>query len=170
MLAKKDMRRPDLSKLRLSSVTPPANSSSPQSHPLPNPRREGSRKQSQRNLGQHVANGGHVHPQQVHRVVGGAIARLGEARWLMQNRASLVLAIQNWLGESAESKRSSSQPAFFSVGMGSEYPSPGSMRDSRLTGAVTVMALVVTYLPMFLPPPPVPGGATGTEAPAAAPL
>ncbi|CAL3968078.1 unnamed protein product [Diplocarpon coronariae] len=84
--------------------------------------------------------------------------------------ASLVLAIQNWLGESAESKRSSSQPAFFSVGMGSEYPSPGSMRDSRLTGAVTVMALVVTYLPMFLPPPPVPGGATGTEAPAAAPL
>ncbi|CAL3968372.1 unnamed protein product, partial [Diplocarpon coronariae] len=32
--------------------------------------------------------------------------------------ASLVLAIQNWLGESAESKRSSSQPAFFSVGMG----------------------------------------------------
>ncbi|TVY86105.1 hypothetical protein LAWI1_G005303, partial [Lachnellula willkommii] len=32
-----------------------------------------------------------------------------------------------------------------------------------------VMALVVTYLPMFLPPPPTSGQATGTEAPAAAP-
>ncbi|KAH6716387.1 hypothetical protein DL95DRAFT_387931 [Leptodontidium sp. 2 PMI_412] len=65
--------------------------------------------------------------------------------------ASVVLAIQNWLGESAEAKRTSSQPAYFSVGMG-------------------IMALVVTYLPMFLPPPAVPGAATGTEAPAAAPL
>ena len=33
----------------------------------------------------------------------------------------------------------------------------------------TVMALAVTYLPLFLPPPPVPGQATtGTEAPAPA--
>merc|ERR1712144_112124 len=64
--------------------------------------------------------------------------------------ASVVLAIQNWLGESAEAKRTSSQPAYFSVGMG-------------------IMALVVTYLPMFLPPPGVPGAGTGTEAPAAAP-
>ncbi|CZS98210.1 uncharacterized protein RAG0_07022 [Rhynchosporium agropyri] len=65
--------------------------------------------------------------------------------------ASVVLAVQNWLGESQEAKRSSSQPAYFSVGMG-------------------IMALVVTYLPMFLPPPTVPGTGTGTEAPAAAPL
>ncbi|PBP17129.1 hypothetical protein BUE80_DR012137 [Diplocarpon rosae] len=64
--------------------------------------------------------------------------------------ASVVLAIQNWLGEGSESKSSASQPAYFSVGMG-------------------LMALVVTYLPMFLPPPHVPGAATGTEAPAAAP-
>jgi len=35
--------------------------------------------------------------------------------------ASVVLAIQNWLGESAEAKRTSSQPAYFSVGMGSKY-------------------------------------------------
>ncbi|KAI9050466.1 hypothetical protein LZ554_005629 [Drepanopeziza brunnea f. sp. 'monogermtubi'] len=64
--------------------------------------------------------------------------------------ASLALAIQNWLGESQEAKRTASQPAYFSVGMG-------------------IMALVVTYLPMFLPPQVVPGMATGTEAPAAAP-
>ncbi|TVY21634.1 Uncharacterized protein LARI1_G000124 [Lachnellula arida] len=64
--------------------------------------------------------------------------------------ASVVFAIQNWLGESADAKKTSSQPAYFSVGM-------------------SLMALVVTYLPMFLPPPPTSGQATGTEAPAAAP-
>ncbi|EKD21525.1 hypothetical protein MBM_00638 [Drepanopeziza brunnea f. sp. 'multigermtubi' MB_m1] len=32
--------------------------------------------------------------------------------------ASLALAIQNWLGESQEAKRTASQPAYFSVGMG----------------------------------------------------
>jgi len=63
--------------------------------------------------------------------------------------ASVVFAIQNWLGESQEAKKTSSQPAYFSVGM-------------------SFMALVVTYLPMFLPPPPVPGQGTGTEAPAPA--
>lgn len=63
--------------------------------------------------------------------------------------ASVVLSIQNWLGESAEAKKSSSQPAYFSVGM-------------------AFMALVVTYLPMFLPPPVIPGQRTGTETPAAA--
>jgi len=46
--------------------------------------------------------------------------RVGE-QMLMKNRASVVLAIQNWLGESAEAKRTSSQPAYFSVGMGSKY-------------------------------------------------
>lgn len=30
---------------------------------------------------------------------------------------SLVFAVQNWLGESAESKKAASQPAIFSVGM-----------------------------------------------------
>jgi len=64
--------------------------------------------------------------------------------------ASVVFAMQNWLGESAESKKTASQPAYLSVGM-------------------AFMALVVTYLPIFLPPPPVPGQGTGTEAPAAAP-
>ncbi|KAE8440773.1 hypothetical protein EG329_006590 [Mollisiaceae sp. DMI_Dod_QoI] len=65
--------------------------------------------------------------------------------------ASVVFAIQNWLGESEDAKKTASQPAYFSVGM-------------------SIMALVVTYLPMFLPPAPVPGQVTGTEAPAAVPL
>ncbi|TGO16464.1 hypothetical protein BTUL_0028g00660 [Botrytis tulipae] len=49
--------------------------------------------------------------------------------------ASVLFAIQNWLGESPEARKTSSQPAYFSVGM-------------------SLMALVITYLPMFLPPPP----------------
>ncbi|KAI0116634.1 hypothetical protein K449DRAFT_394734 [Hypoxylon sp. EC38] len=64
--------------------------------------------------------------------------------------ASVVLSIQNWLGESEEaSKSSASTPGYFTIGM-------------------SVMALAVTYLPMFLPPPPGQRGATGTEA--AAPI
>lgn len=33
----------------------------------------------------------------------------------------MVFAIQNWLGESGETKKSSSQPAILSVGMSREY-------------------------------------------------
>ncbi|TVY39211.1 Uncharacterized protein LOCC1_G004093 [Lachnellula occidentalis] len=76
--------------------------------------------------------------------------RRGRRRVLTASRASVVFAIQNWLGESADAKKTSSQPAYFSVGM-------------------SLMALVVTYLPMFLPPPAASGQGTGTEAPAAAP-
>lgn len=36
-------------------------------------------------------------------------------------RASVVLSIQNWLGESQEAKRTSSQPAYFSIGMARKY-------------------------------------------------
>ncbi|KAF4452402.1 hypothetical protein F53441_4748 [Fusarium austroafricanum] len=66
------------------------------------------------------------------------------------NRASVVFSIQSWLGESEDSKKNSTTPGYFSVGM-------------------SVMALAVTYLPMFLPPV---GGkqASGTEAPAPVPL
>ncbi|RKF64420.1 hypothetical protein OnM2_n019039 [Erysiphe neolycopersici] len=47
--------------------------------------------------------------------------------------ASVLFAIQSWLGESSESKKGTSQPAIFTVGM-------------------SIMALLTTYLPMFLPP------------------
>lgn len=63
------------------------------------------------------------------------------------DRTAVVVAVQNWLGESEENQKNSSTPGYFSVGM-------------------SLMSLAVTYLPMFLPPPP--GGAqktpTGTEA------
>ena len=36
-------------------------------------------------------------------------------------RASVVFSIQNWLGESQDTKKASSQPAYFSVGMSCEY-------------------------------------------------
>ncbi|KAI2637711.1 hypothetical protein GGS26DRAFT_588082 [Hypomontagnella submonticulosa] len=62
--------------------------------------------------------------------------------------ASVVLSIQSWLGESEDaSKSSSGTPGYFTIGM-------------------SLMALAVTYLPMFLPQPPNQRGATGTEAPA----
>jgi len=65
---------------------------------------------------------------------------------------SVVFSVQNWLSESPEARKAASQPAYFSVGM-------------------SVLALVVTYLPMFMPPPPgrQPAPGTGTEAAAAVP-
>ncbi|CAG8958845.1 hypothetical protein HYFRA_00011796 [Hymenoscyphus fraxineus] len=64
--------------------------------------------------------------------------------------AAVVLAVQNWLGESQESKKVSTQPAYLSVGM-------------------AFMSLVVTYLPVFMPPTGAKMG-TGTEAPSAVPV
>ncbi|EGS22918.1 uncharacterized protein CTHT_0013960 [Thermochaetoides thermophila DSM 1495] len=68
----------------------------------------------------------------------------------MRNRflgwAAVVFAVQSWLGESEEMKRSTATPGYFSVGM-------------------SIMSLIVTYLPIFLPPPP---GQAGAAAQAAA--
>ncbi|KAG9187793.1 hypothetical protein G6011_05664 [Alternaria panax] len=64
---------------------------------------------------------------------------------------AVVFAIQSWLAETAEQKRTSTTPAYFQVGM-------------------SIMSLLVSYSSMFLPPPPVrPGQASGTEAFPAAP-
>ncbi|KAL0937960.1 uncharacterized protein CTRU02_207691 [Colletotrichum truncatum] len=57
--------------------------------------------------------------------------------------ASVVFSIQTWLGESEETKKNATTPGYFSVGM-------------------SIMALAVSYLPMFLPPPAQRGAATGT--------
>lgn len=66
------------------------------------------------------------------------------------HRAAVVFSIQNWLGESEYNKTSAGTPGYFAVGM-------------------ALMSLVVTYLPMFLPPPPGSQGLpTGTEAAAPA--
>ncbi|KAH9889252.1 hypothetical protein F4778DRAFT_785801 [Xylariomycetidae sp. FL2044] len=58
--------------------------------------------------------------------------------------ASVVFSVQSWLGESEDASKSASTPGYFQVGM-------------------SVMALGVTYLPMFLPQPPNQRG-TGTDA------
>ncbi|KAI9819204.1 MAG: hypothetical protein M1827_007360 [Pycnora praestabilis] len=55
-----------------------------------------------------------------------------------------------WLAETPEQKRTGTTPAIFSVGM-------------------AFLAVVVTYIPLFLPPTPGSSPATGTEAPPAAP-
>ncbi|EON99556.1 hypothetical protein UCRPA7_4851 [Phaeoacremonium minimum UCRPA7] len=65
--------------------------------------------------------------------------------------AAVVFSVQSWLGESEETRKTSSTPGYFSVGM-------------------SLMALVVTYLPMFLPPQPGVRPATGTNPPEPVPL
>ncbi|KAL6896964.1 hypothetical protein GGI43DRAFT_409811 [Trichoderma evansii] len=47
---------------------------------------------------------------------------------------AVVFSIQTWLGESEDSQKSGGTPGYFSVGM-------------------SLMALAVTYLPLFIPPP-----------------
>ncbi|KAF2000789.1 hypothetical protein P154DRAFT_575839 [Amniculicola lignicola CBS 123094] len=64
---------------------------------------------------------------------------------------AVVFAIQSWLAETPEQRRTSGTPAYFSVGM-------------------SFMSLLVSYIKLFLPPPGSNlGRGSGTEAPAAAP-
>ncbi|KAI1362643.1 hypothetical protein F5Y08DRAFT_329980 [Xylaria arbuscula] len=49
--------------------------------------------------------------------------------------AAVVFSMQSWLGESEATTKSTSTPGYFSVGM-------------------SVMSLLVTYLPIFMPPVP----------------
>ncbi|KAI8632754.1 hypothetical protein F5Y19DRAFT_328950 [Xylariaceae sp. FL1651] len=49
--------------------------------------------------------------------------------------ASVVFSMQSWLGESEATTQNTSTPGYFNVGM-------------------SVMSLLVTYLPLFLPPTP----------------
>ncbi|QUC20082.1 uncharacterized protein UV8b_04323 [Ustilaginoidea virens] len=64
--------------------------------------------------------------------------------------AAVVFTVQNWLGESEDAKKKSSTPGVFSVLM-------------------SVMALGVTYMPLFLPPNRGPAGGSRTEPPAPVP-
>ncbi|OIW31392.1 hypothetical protein CONLIGDRAFT_643370 [Coniochaeta ligniaria NRRL 30616] len=87
----------------------------------------------------------------------------------MRNRyigwAAFVFSVQSWLGESEESKKNSSTPGYFSVGMSRrDLGGRGTIEERLLMRtAEIVMSLAVTYLPFFLPPVPAPGG-TATEA------
>lgn len=86
-------------------------------------------------------------------------------------RAGVVMAVQSWLGESSDSKRKSSTPGYLGVFLASKSP---MLRTLLLPEAVAnlvssaVMALGVTYMPLFVPNMADPAG-TGTEAPAPVP-
>ncbi|KAL4922182.1 translation initiation factor SUI1 [Aspergillus aurantiobrunneus] len=59
------------------------------------------------------------------------------AAMFTRNRVAFVFSLQTWLGETAEQKKNATTPAYMSVLM-------------------SLMALAVTYLPIFLPPTPAP--------------
>jgi len=61
---------------------------------------------------------------------------------------SVLFALQSWLAETPDQKAKASTPGWMGVGM-------------------SIMAAGMTYLPLFLPPPPARAPATGTEAPPA---
>ncbi len=78
-------------------------------------------------------------------------------------RAAVVFSLQNWLGESEDTKKSNSTPGYFNVAMSCMAPLNPRARFRHQTNVNlhhSVMSLVVTYLPLFLP---------GTTAPAPAP-
>ncbi|RDW86153.1 Eukaryotic translation initiation factor eIF-1 [Aspergillus mulundensis] len=63
---------------------------------------------------------------------------------------AMVFSLQSWLGETEEQKKNATTPAYMSVGM-------------------SLMALAVTYLPIFLPPAGPKAGAVPTPSPTPAP-
>ncbi|KAJ5884980.1 hypothetical protein N7495_009490 [Penicillium taxi] len=68
------------------------------------------------------------------------------AAMFTRNRVSFVFSLQTWLAESPDQKNSASTPGYMSVGM-------------------AAMALGVTYLPLFMPPPTAAGVAAATPSP-----
>ncbi|EXJ82364.1 hypothetical protein A1O3_06177 [Capronia epimyces CBS 606.96] len=59
---------------------------------------------------------------------------------------SLLTSLLNWLGETPAQRQSSGTPGYLSFGM-------------------AVLAVTVTYMPLFLPPPPNPSGAAAAVPP-----
>jgi hypothetical protein len=105
---------------------------------------------------------------------------------LTRCRVAVVFAIQAWLAETPEQKKTSSTPAYFQVGMSGKNLLYHT--HDQLANYIAVMSLLVvsqplgvtsplmtdtmpqSYSSMFLPPPPVRSGqGSGTEAFAAAP-
>ncbi|KAK8435209.1 hypothetical protein IWX49DRAFT_551967 [Phyllosticta citricarpa] len=79
---------------------------------------------------------------------------------------AVIFALQTWLAETPETKSAASTPGIFTVGM--SFMSLLVQRPSRCDALDADVNK--SYLPLFLPPPPVRAGAgSGTEAPAAAP-
>jgi hypothetical protein len=40
------------------------------------------------------------------------------------NRAAVVVSIQNWLGESEDSRKNASMPGYLNIGMSSKFATP----------------------------------------------
>lgn len=183
MASKRDMRRPDLSKHFSARLNWEISrwltcDRSCYSRPLPGAPSQGRERRVLLDAVVHAAHGRDAHAQQVHRMVREntpliprrplfdtwQVGMPGQvADTIRKCRASVVFSVQTWLGESEETKKSSATPGYFSVGMSGTFPSrscgPGWQTAN---GRATVMALAVTYLPMFLPPPVQRGAATGT--------
>ncbi|KAL9084687.1 MAG: hypothetical protein Q9165_007935 [Trypethelium subeluteriae] len=86
---------------------------------------------------------------------------------------SVIIALQAWLAETPEQKKTASTPTYFSVGMAlmaTMVVSPASMLDKH---ALLKQFFLDTqsYMPLFLPPQPgrLGGATTGTDAPPPAP-
>lgn len=62
------------------------------------------------------------------------LARKGTTVSNLNHRASLVVSVQNYLGESEASKKNAAMPGYLSIGM-------------------SLLALGTTYMPLFIPPP-----------------
>ncbi|KAL1987768.1 hypothetical protein VTN96DRAFT_2608 [Rasamsonia emersonii] len=86
-------------------------------------------------------------------VSGAMTSTLPMAAMFTRNRmigwVSFIFALQNWLAETPEQKRTASTPGYMSVFM-------------------SLMAVAVTYMPLFLPPPPV-RGTNSTTVPSPSP-
>lgn len=87
-------------------------------------------------------------------------------------RAAVVFSLQNWLAETPEQRRKATTPGYFGVGMSCALllliiflPIPAGEADS-----VAVLAVIVTYIPLFLPPQQMGTIPTDTTAPRAIPI
>lgn len=118
MASTKDMRRDDLGAYSFSTrvACPPSNPS--HSHPLPGAGAEGGRRPVQHGW-QHAAHAVHVHKEQIRRMVRKHCIAANRPN-LTVSRFAVIIAVQNWLSESPNTKSASSQPAVMSVGTSCE--------------------------------------------------
>lgn len=91
----------------------------PYSHPVSRARREKGRQRVQLDPVVDTAHGRHLYAQPLRRMVRAALPPQQNPQRLTctSRRASVVYSVQNWLGESEESQKSSGMPGYFGVGM-----------------------------------------------------
>ncbi|KAL9945660.1 hypothetical protein D7B24_005015 [Verticillium nonalfalfae] len=82
--------------------------------------------------------------------------------------AAVIYSVQNWLGESEDQKKTATTPGYFNVTMSRTQPRSSSITKGA-NNHITVVSLLVAYLPLFLPPK-LAAAATGTAPAAPLPL